>query len=205
MIDKLFTFIMSLASVVLGAVFDKINANKKEAKDDMRERQRICREVLEDKYKGIIRCSRELINLAPKDILARLDDVSKYESFTCPSVRAALNSLLREEEEAREVNPARLGMIRKSLDDIDTLETYYERYYHFFHKILVDDEVFSLHASGAVKSAFRSFVYLLQDGYMIGSTGFVIKNNKTGRDINLFDDARARLIHAMKVDLGIAN
>lgn len=202
MIDKLFTFIMSLASVVLGAVFDKINANKKEAKDDMRERQRICREALEDKYMSIIRCSRELINLAPKDILARLDDVSKYEHCTCTSVRAALNSLLREEE-AREVNPTRLGMIRKSLDDIDTLETYYERYYHFFHKILVDDEVFSLHASHAVKSAYRSFVYLLQDGYMIGSTGFVIKNNKTGKDINLFDDARARLIDAMKLDLGI--
>ena len=130
--------------------------------------------------------------------------MSKYERFTCPSVRAALNSLLREEEEASEVDPIRLGMIRKSLDDIDTLETYYERHYSFFHKILVDDEAFSLHASGAVKSAFRSFVYLLQDGYMIGRTGYKGKNSKTGKDINLFDDAREKLLHAMKVDLGIS-
>lgn len=204
MFDKVFNIFMPLASVVLGAVFDKINANKKEAKDDMRERQRICREALEDKYKGIIRCSRELINLAPKDILARHDDVSKYERFTCPSVRQAINKLLREEEEASEVNPIRLGMIRKSLDDIDTLETYFERHYFFFHKILVDDEAFSLHASCAVKSAFRSFVYLIQDGYMIGCTGFVIQNNNSDKDINLFDDAREKLIHAMKVDLGIS-
>ena len=81
----------------------------------------------------------------------------------------------------------------------------FDKYYFPLYNIYLEDKKFAIYASDDVKSSLKNFLNLIIDGYEIGCTGFECKNNKMGKDINLFDDARDRLIHAMKVDLGMVN
>ena len=94
MLDKLFTIVMSLASVVLGAVLTQISANKNEKKLLLREKQRICRENLGDTYELIIEYNSKFMNFAPKDLLANLDYIGE-EDLSIEEVKSTLSILFR--------------------------------------------------------------------------------------------------------------
>lgn len=204
MIDKLLTFFMSLASVVLGGVLTQISANKNEKKLLLREKQRICRENLGDTYELIIEYNSKFMNFAPKDLLANLDYIGE-EDLSIEEVKSTLSILFRKAAREGEASIAKSKLIESKLKVLKTMQGSFDKYYFPLYNIYLEDKKFAIYASDDVKSSLKNFINLIIDGYEIGCTGFECKNNKTGKDINLFDDARDRLIHAMKVDLGIVN
>lgn len=204
MLDKLFTIVMSLASVVLGAVLTQISANKNEKKLLLREKQRICRENLGDTYELIIEYTSKFMNFAPKDLLANLDNLAE-EDLSSEEVRSTLSILLRKAAREGEAGIAKSKLIESKLKILKTMQGSFDKYYYPLYNLYLEDKKFAIYASDDVKSSLKNFLNLIIDGYEIGCTGFECKNNKMGKDINLFDDARDRLIHAMKVDLGMVN
>ncbi len=204
MLDKLFTIVMSLASVVLGAVLTQISANKNEKKLLLREKQRICRENLGDTYELIIEYTSKFMNFAPKDLLANLDYIGE-EDLSIEEVKSTLSILFRKAAREGEAGIAKSKLIESKLKILKTMQGSFDKYYFPLYNIYLEDKKFAIYASDDVKSSLKNFLNLIIDGYEIGCTGFECKNNKMGKDINLFDDARDRLIHAMKVDLGMVN
>ena len=204
MIDKLLTFFMSLASVVLGAVLTQISANKNEKKLLLREKQRICRENLGDTYELIIEYTSKFMNFAPKDLLANLDDFGD-EDLSSEEVESTLSILFRKAAREGEAGLDKCKLIESKLKILKTMQRSFDTYYYALYNLYLEDKKFAIYASDDVKSSLKSFLNLLIDGYEIGCTCFDDKNNKTSQDKNLFDDARDKLIHAMKVDLGIVN
>ncbi len=204
MIDKLLTFFMSLASVVLGAVLTQISANKNEKKLLLREKQRICRENLGDTYELIIEYTSKFMNFAPKDLLANLGDFGD-EDLSSEEVKSTLSILFRKAAREGEAGLDKCKLIESKLKILKTIQRSFDTYYYALYNLYLEDKKFAIYASDDVKSSLKSFLNLLIDGYEIGCTGFDDKNNKTSQDKNLFDDARDKLIHAMKVDLGIVN
>lgn len=203
MLDKLLTFIMSLASVVLGAVLTQISANKSEKKLLLREKQRICRENLGDTYELITEYTSKFMNVAPKDLVANLDDLGKYDMSSI-EIKSALTKMLNKSSIDSEDDLDRRKLINIKLKLLETLQYSFDKYYFPLYNLYLEDKKFAIYASDDVKSSLKNFLDLLIDAYEKGKTGFDSKNSKTGKDINLFDDARDRLIHAMKVDLGIS-
>lgn len=204
MIDKLLTFFMSLASVVLGAVLTQISANKNEKKLLLREKQRICRENLGDTYELIIEYTSKFMNFAPKDLLANLGDFGD-EDLSSEEVESTLSILFRKAAREGEAGLDKCKLIESKLKILKTMQRSFDTYYYALYNLYLEDKKFAIYASDDVKSSLKSFLNLLIDGYEIGCTCFDDKNNKTSQDKNLFDDARDKLIHAMKVDLGIVN
>lgn len=204
MIDKLLTFFMSLASVVLGAVLTQISANKNEKKLLLREKQRICRENLGDTYELIIEYTSKFMNFAPKDLLANLGDFGD-EDLSSEEVESTLSILFRKAAREGETGLDKCKLIESKLKILKTMQRSFDTYYYALFNLYLEDKKFAIYASDDVKSSLKSFLNLLIDGYEIGCTCFDDKNNKTSQDKNLFDDARDKLIHAMKVDLGIVN
>lgn len=204
MIDKLLTFFMSLASVVLGAVLTQISANKNEKKLLLREKQRICRENLGDTYELIIEYTSKFMNFAPKDLLANLGDFGD-EDLSSEEVESTLSILFRKAAREGEAGLDKCKLIESKLKILKTMQRSFDTYYYALFNLYLEDKKFAIYASDDVKSSLKSFLNLLIDGYEIGCTCFDDKNNKTSQDKNLFDDARDKLIHAMKVDLGIVN
>lgn len=204
MIDKLLTFFMSLASVVLGAVLTQISANKNEKKLLLREKQRICRENLGDTYELIIEYTSKFMNFAPKDLLANLGDFGD-EALSSEEVESTLSILFRKAAREGEAGLDKCKLIESKLKILKTMQRSFDTYYYALYNLYLEDKKFAIYASDDVKSSLKSFLNLLIDGYEIGCTCFDDKNNKTSQDKNLFDDARDKLIHAMKVDLGIVN
>lgn len=203
MLDKLLTFFMSLASVVLGAVLTQISANKSEKKLLLREKQRICRENLSDTYELITEYTSKFMNVAPKDLVANLDDLGKYDMSSI-EIKSVLTKMLNKTSIDSEDDLDRRKLINIKLKLLETLQWSFDKYYYPLYNLYLDDKKFAIYASDDVKSSLKNFLDLLIDAYMTGKTGFDCKNSKTGSDINLFDDAREKLIHAMKVDLGIS-
>lgn len=204
MLDKLFTIVMSLASVVLGAVLTQISANKNEKKLLLREKQRICRENLGDTYELIIEYTSKFMNFAPKDLLANLGDFGD-EDLSSEEVESTLSILFRKAAREGEAGLDKCKLIESKLKILKTMQRSFDTYYYALYNLYLEDKKFAIYASDDVKSSLKSFLNLLIDGYEIGCTCFDDKNNKTSQDKNLFDDARDKLIHAMKVDLGIVN
>ena len=202
MLDKLLTFFMSLASVILGAVLTQISANKSEKKLLLREKQRICRENLGDTYELITEYTSKFMNVAPKDLVANLDDLGKYDMSSI-EIKSALTKMLNKTSIDSEDNLDRRKLINIKLKLLETLQWSFDKYYYPLYNIYLEDKKFAIYASDDVKSSLKNFLDLLIDAYMTGTTGFDGKNNKA-QDKNLFDDAREKLIHAMKVDLGIS-
>lgn len=203
MLDKLLTFIISLASVILGAVLTQISANKSEKKLLLREKQRICRENLGDTYELITEYTSKFMNVAPKDLVANIDNLGK-ENLSSEEVKSTLLVLFRKAAREGEAGLDKSKLIESKLKLLETLQWSFDKYYYPLYNLYLEDKKFAIYASDDVKSSLKNFLDLLIDAYMTGKTGFDSKNSKTGRDINLFDDARDRLIHAMKVDLGIS-
>lgn len=204
MLDKLLTFFMSLASVVLGAVLTQISANKSEKKLLLREKQRICRENLGDAYELIIEYTSKFMNNAPKDLVANIDNLGK-ENLSSEEVKSKLIKKLSKISLESEDDLKKRKLIESKLTILKIMQYSYDKYYYPLYNLYIEDKKFAIYASDDVKSSLKNFLDLLIDAYEKGCTGFDSKNNNSGKDINLFDDARARLIHAMKVDLGIAN
>lgn len=203
MVDKLLTFFMSLASVVLGAVLTQISANKSEKKLLLREKQRICRENLSDTYELITEYTSKFMNVAPKDLVANLDDLGKYDMSSI-EIKSILTKMLNKTSIDSEDDLDRRKLINIKLKLLETLQWSFDKYYFPLYNLYLEDKKFAIYASDDVKSSLKDFLDLLIDAYEKGCTGFDSKNNKTGMDLNLFDDAREKLIHAMKVDLGIS-
>lgn len=202
MIDKLLTFFMSLASVVLGAVLTQISTNKSEKRLLLREKQRICRENLGETYELIIEYTSKFISKAPKDLVANIDNLGK-ENLSSEEVKSKLINKLSKISLESEDDLEKRKLIENKLKILKIMQYSYDKYYFPLYNIYLEDKKFAIYASDDVKSSLKNFLDLFIDGYEKGSTGFVIQNNNSGHDINLFDDARERLIHAMKVDLGI--
>ncbi len=203
MLDKLLTFVMSLASVILGAVLTQISANKSEKKLLLREKQRICRENLSDTYELITEYTSKFMNVAPKDLVANLDDLGKYDMSSI-EIKSALTKMLNKTSIDSEDDLDRRKLIKNKLKLLETLQWSFDKYYFPLYNLYLEDKKFAIYASDDVKSSLKNFLDLLIDAYEKGCTGFDSKNNNSDEDINLFDDAREKLIHAMKVDLGIS-